>query len=347
MILLQSDSLVKYRQITKRQIMLGFANFSASNKQASFNYALIALGIALFAIALSPILVRFSEVEISPYATAFDRFWMTAVALGLWQGLRGEAKDSATLSIWRPNDLQGWLVGVWRDWLHWEWFALGACLAGDLTLWAWALTQTSVANSTLLANLTPLFTTLCAWLFLGKCFDRRFLIGLSVTVLGSIALGIGDLTLGSSQLIGDLAALMAAVAFGGYLMVAERLQSRFNSTDLLFRASIVASILMLPLTILMGENPLPHSWSGWLAVLGLTIICQMMGQGFLVHSLNHLSASFVAIFLLLDPVLAAGGSALVFSEYLSFGNILACGIVLIGIYITLSSSTSGVSEGSA
>jgi drug/metabolite transporter (DMT)-like permease len=297
--------------------------------------AIAALGIALLAIALSPLLVRFSELEISPYATAFDRFWMTTLVVGLWQSFQSEPETSELRATVNSEDsgIQASLSQL----LQWQWLAAGVFLAGDLSLWAWALTQTSVANSTLLANLTPVFTTLGCWLFLGKCFDRRFLAGLSIAMLGFIAIGFGDWNLGDGKLWGDLAALVAALSFSGYLMVAEKLQTRFSSSAFLLRTSLIAGIVMLPIVWMTGENPLPHSLSGWLSVLGLTLICQILGQGFLVYSLNHLSASFVAIFLLLDPVLAAGGAAAVFSEYLSWWNVLAFGAVLAGIYLTLSS----------
>jgi hypothetical protein len=40
-----------------------------------------ALGVALVSVALSAVFVKFSEEEINPYATAFNRFWMTTVIL--------------------------------------------------------------------------------------------------------------------------------------------------------------------------------------------------------------------------------------------------------------------------
>lgn len=304
------------------------------NKRASMFGALAALGVALLTIALSPILVKFSEVDVTPYATAFDRFWMTALVMGLWQSFKPASKQANDQG--ESDLITGHSENVWQ-WLNWQWLAVGVFLAADLALWAWALTQTSVANSTLLANLTPIFTTLGCWLFLGKSFDRRFLLGLGIAMGGFMIIGVGDLSLGDGKLLGDLAAITAAMAFAGYLMVAERLQTRFSSTEFLFRTSLVASIVMMPIMIVLGENPLPHSWSGWLSILGLTLICQMLGQGFLVYSLNHLSASLVAILLLLDPVLAAGGAAIVFSEYLSLWNGLAFVAVLFGIYLTLSS----------
>ena len=38
--------------------------------------------------------------------------------------------------------------------------AAGFCFAGDLAFWHWSIVLTSVANSTLLANLAPIFVAL-------------------------------------------------------------------------------------------------------------------------------------------------------------------------------------------
>ena len=46
--------------------------------------AIAALVVALVSISLSAILVKFSELEVGPYATAFNRFWITALILGAW-----------------------------------------------------------------------------------------------------------------------------------------------------------------------------------------------------------------------------------------------------------------------
>jgi drug/metabolite transporter (DMT)-like permease len=50
---------------------------------------------------------------------------------------------------------------------------------------------------------TPIFATLGGWLLLSHNFDRRFLIGMFLTIGGAIAIGIQDLqiaTEGSSVL---------------------------------------------------------------------------------------------------------------------------------------------------
>ncbi len=61
----------------------------------------------------------------------------------------------------------------------------------------------------------------------------------------------------------------------------------------------------------------------------------------LPYSLNSLSSEFTALFLLLDPVLASLGAGAFFSERLGLLNWMAFAVVLLGMYLALSSQSAG------
>ena len=101
--------------------------------------ALPALLLGATCIALSPIFVRLSEA--GPTATAF---WRTALALPILWPLFFVQKASPAAASAGTSVL---LV------------AAGLAFAGDLAFWHAAIGLTSVANSTLLANLASIFVT--------------------------------------------------------------------------------------------------------------------------------------------------------------------------------------------
>ncbi|MDX2096650.1 MAG: DMT family transporter, partial [Leptolyngbyaceae cyanobacterium bins.59] len=260
---------------------------------------------------------------------AFNRFWITALVLGVWQGinrLRPSAKKVAE-DPGKPTLKPFWLIGGL--------IAAGFLFTADLVLWGWSLTQTTVANATLLANLTPLFTTLGAWLIWGKTVDARFLGGLGIALGGMAGLTLTDLHMASDRFQGDGAALLAALAFGIYLLILEKLQTYISPNAIILWSSAIAAVITLPFVCLSEGPLLPQSWQEWLIVIGLALVCQILGQGLLVYSLRHLSSEFIALFLLLDPVLAAIGAGILFAEQLSFLNWLAFSIVLVGIYLAM------------
>jgi drug/metabolite transporter (DMT)-like permease len=336
--------------------------------------AIAALVLALFSISLSAVLVRFSEQELTPYATSFNRFWMTVVFLGIWCGFReirqrlpfqsiqskkvgldaeprhsGNPPHPLTVSCTHACETLS-KVGqphtAMQDNasapLHWAWiggqlFAVGAFLAADLILWSWSLTRTSVANATLLANLTPVFTCLGGWLLWGKCFDRKLLAGMAIAVGGTVLIGVNDWHVSLLKLQGDAVALLAAVAFGIYLLCLERLQSKLSTTTLLLGSSAIAALITFPIVVFTQGAWFPSSWQGWTCIASLAVVCQICGQALLVFSLNHLASEFVAIFLLLDPILAALGGWVFFAETLNVLMWIAFAIVSFGIYLAASS----------
>ncbi|MEG3878448.1 DMT family transporter, partial [Microcoleus sp. herbarium7] len=294
-------------------------------------WAIVWLSAALLAVSLAAIFIRFSEREISPNATVFNRLWIATAVFGLWKGAAAVRRRLSGDEVEGRSNYSYTL----RDFLLLT--AVGVVSSASLGFWAWSLTQTNVANSTVLRNLTPLFTTLGGWLLLGRRFDGRFLLGLAVAVGGAIAIGIDDLQTAGDNFAGDIAALLSAIFYAGNLLIAEHLRAKFPATTILMWRCFIGSILILPLVLLAGDRVFPYSWQGWLAVIALAVVCQAFGQGLLIHSLGRLSSGFVALFLLLEPAITAILAWLLFAEQLTFFNWLAFSVVLAGIYLAKSS----------
>jgi hypothetical protein len=106
---------------------------------------------------------------------------------------------------------------------------------------------------------------------------------------------------------------------------------------MLFWSSAIATVVFLPIVLIDGGQLFPTSWQEWLIVISLADVCQILGQGMLVHSLKELSSEFVALFLLLEPILAGVGAWLLFSEQLGLLNLVAFAIAKVGVYLSLSS----------
>jgi drug/metabolite transporter (DMT)-like permease len=272
-----------------------------------------ALGVALVSVALSAVFVKFSEEEINPYATAFNRFWMTTVillAVAGFKAVRNRVR-STTAIVADPvvkTEYTPQVIG--------QLVLAGCFLAADFGLWATAMTQTSIATSTLLSNLTPIFTSLGAWVIWRKQLDRRFLMGMAVAVGCTLLIGLS------------------------YLLVIEQLRHKVSVFMILLWSSAVAAVITFPIACWTAGAIFPVTLPGWLAVLSLAVICQVIGQGLLAYSLDKLSSGFIAIVLLLDPVLAAFGGWVCFGESITLVDGLCFLGVLVGVAIATSSESS-------
>jgi len=224
--------------------------------------ALLLVPIAVLMLSLAPIFIRVSELEISPNATVFNRFWISTVILGLWEAITIIARK---VSDYSPEQEESWTgrdIGV---------FVLAASFgAANLTAWAWSLTQTNIANSNLLHNFTPFFATLGGWLFLKHSFDSKFIIGLILASVGAIAIGFEDFNLTSTHFTGDAIALLSAVFYAGNALCVEKLRAKFSATTIILWSCLFRTLWLLPITLIFDEQVFPVSLNGWLAVIAAT-----------------------------------------------------------------------------
>jgi drug/metabolite transporter (DMT)-like permease len=130
---------------------------------------------------------------------------------------------------------------------------------------------------------------------------------------------------------------LSAVFLAAYLMMVEKLRTRFSATTILLSRAIVGSMVLLPLTWFTEGQVFPTTAPVWGAVVALGIICEGFGQRLLADSMSHFSCSFIALVLLLEPVLSTILAWIIFAEQLGPVTWVGFAVVLTGIYLATSS----------
>jgi drug/metabolite transporter (DMT)-like permease len=275
--------------------------------------ALAALFCGATFIALSPIWVRVADV--GPTASAF---WRVALAVPLLWGLVALLPRHAP-----PPRPQGTLLA-----------AAGLAFAGDLAFWHWSIHATSVANATLLANLSSIFVTLAAWMLWRQRPSGLFLVGLALALGGVALLVRASLGAATGALIGDAYGVVTAMFYAWYLLTVKTLRDRGATTvRLMATTTTLTAGVLLPLSLASGETLLPAGPRGWLVLLGLAWITHAGGQGLITFALAHLPAAFSSVGLLLQPVLAAAFAWVLLHEPVAPLQIAGGAVVLAGIYL--------------
>ncbi len=278
------------------------------------NPALAALLCGATCIALSPIFVRLSET--GPTASAFWRVALAVPALWLLYFLRERSSARRYGGRW-PLLL-----------------AAGAAFAGDLGFWHLSIQYTSVANSTLLANLASIFVTLAAWIFLRQRPRGLFLAGLACALAGVATLVSASAGFSRTGLLGDALGLVTAMFYAAYIFAVKGLRDRGERTlHLMAVASTITALLLLPAALVSGEQLLPASAYGWAVLAGLALVSHAAGQGLIAYALAHLPAAFSSVSLLLQPVMAALFAWAILGESLLAVQIAGGLVVLAGIYL--------------
>ena len=95
----------------------------------------------------------------------------------------------------------------------------------------------------------------------------------------------------------------------------------------------MTSVVLLAVTLAAGESLVASSRRGWLVLLGLAWISQVLGQGLIVYGLAHLPASFSSVGLLIQPVAAALLAWVLLGEALGAWQLAGGVAVLVGILV--------------
>ncbi|MEH2066573.1 MAG: EamA family transporter [Nostoc sp.] len=291
--------------------------------------ALVSLFVGVGAISFGSIFMKLSEMELSPSATVFNRFWLSSVVFLLWHGYKAiRQRFSLEKPLeWQPYTSQDLLLLL----------GAGILWAATLVLLAWSLTQTSVAISSVLHNLAPIFTSLGVWLLFRKGFEKQFLIGMVIALGGAIAIEFEELQIATDEVEGGFAAIVSAIFLSAYLLIVEKLRTKFSPATIQLWICAIAALVIFPILLFTQDQLFPSTVNGWLWVISLALICQVLGHGLLTYSLAKFSSVVVSLVHLLEPVFSGIFALVIFSEILTFSNWVGFAVVLMGLYLAVSS----------
>lgn len=220
---------------------------------------------------------------------------------------------------------------------------LGLCLLSGLFLaihfWTWisSLEYTSVASSAALVTTNPLWVGLASAVLLRERPAPAAFAGIALTVAGSVLIFAAD-TGGSDGTatnppLGNALALIGAVAASGYLLVGRALRARISLTAYVWLAYSVAAMLLGAAVTASGASlaalPVP-AW-GFMALLAIGP--QLAGHTAFNWAVRRLTATFVAIAILGEPVGAAILAWFFFEEGFTPLQLIGFVLLLAGIFI--------------
>jgi drug/metabolite transporter (DMT)-like permease len=280
--------------------------------------AFILLILGGVAIGTSPIFMRFSEV--TPTSAAFWRLLLAIPQLILWQAYdirKNKGKATPQLNV---KDMKPFII-------------VGFFFALDLTMWHWSVKLTSVANSTLLANMAAIFTAVGGFLFFGERFSKTFIGGMKLALLGAMSLMGHSFELAPENLSGDVLGLITAVAYAGYMIFSGKARQKFSTVSIVLGTAVFGCIFLFPLAINETGLFIPSSLMGWWPLIALAWFTHVVGQSLIVYALAHLPAAFGSITLLIQPVVAAVLAWILFGEFLSIYHFVGAALIISGILV--------------
>jgi drug/metabolite transporter (DMT)-like permease len=244
-----------------------------------------ALTVAVFAIS--------SSAPMIAYATA------PALAIAFWRNAFAVTALSPFAATVRRRELRE-LLGT-PDGRHVALVCVlsGLALAVHFGTWVPSAKLTSVAMSVALVCTTPVWTALIA-VARRVHVPRPTWIGIGIAMLG-VAVGTGaDVGVSGRALAGDALALIGGIAAAVYTTFGERARASTSTTTYTLLCYAVCGVI-IALACLIGGVPLVgFSGATWLALVAMTIGPQLLGHSLINYALERVSATTVAVVLLLE-----------------------------------------------
>lgn len=238
--------------------------------------------------------------------------------------------------------------------------ASGCFLALHFASWISSLAFTSVASSAALVSTSPLWVGLASLLILRERLSWPTVAGIGATLAGTLLIVLsdgvgGDLAAlgrmlagggapaaaggGASPTLGNLLALLGAATASGYLLIGRDLRRRLSVLAYIYVVYTTAAVVLVGWALLAGQPLLGFTPYAYLLILGLAVGPQLLGHTAFNYALSALSATFVAVAILGEPIGSALLALLIFRE--GFAPLQLAGFVLLLAGIVVASRGEG------
>lgn len=200
---------------------------------------------------------------------------------------------------------------------------------------------TSASQAGVITSTMPLLAAIGAGIFLGEAITKRLLLGSILAIFGAIWLSLEASVqdYAPNPILGNLLEFLAMLCGAGYTIIMKHLTKRFNAIFLTAIQAFAGTIFYLPLALWEWQGAMPTiTFEGFLAMLYLGVFVTLGGYGLFNFSLSKLPASKASVFVNLIPAFAVILAFIVLKETLNVNQILAAGVIFLGVFITQTKS---------
>lgn len=282
----------------------------------------LAVLLAVICVSLSSIFVRLSTAH--PLMIAFYRMALSVLFLAPFALNRSGRKE---LKGMNSSDIIAALTA-------------GLFLAVHFTVWNTSLEYTSVASSTVLVTMQPLFVVTLGYIFLKETISSKSMFGAALALTGSILVGAADFQIGGKALLGDLLAFSGAFFIAVYFLIGRQLRMKLSLFPYVFFVYGSAAACLFIANLFVGVPFYPYPPLDWLWFLALTLIPTIGGHTVYNWALRYIKTIVVSVSTLGEPVGATILAFLIFREAPGTLQLLGDLVIITGLYLFLTASRS-------
>lgn len=220
-----------------------------------------------------------------------------------------------------------------RDWLLMV--ASGLFLALHFLFWMKSLALTSVASSTILLALEPIFVLAGAYWIFRERTTAKAVMGMSAAIIGASLIGWGDVGISGRALQGDLLSFLGTAAVAVHLLLGQGLAKRVPSLFYSVTVFSVAAAAFLVYNLSMGIPVTGYAAREWGIFLLLAVVPTVFGHVLFNWLLQYVNAATVSMSVLGEPVGATLLAYFLLGERLNPLQGLAGLVIILGVWYFL------------
>ncbi len=199
--------------------------------------------------------------------------------------------------------------------IHWQYFLAGILLAVHFISWIASLQMTTIANSIFLVSTHPLFAVILSILLLREYPTAKTVSAFPLALIGMYLIVAQDMGPMESYVLGDLLAVLSAISFAAYLLIARLHRSQDDFIGYLVIVYGTAAIACAIFSLLTGNRFTGYSETAWIMMALLALGPHLAGHSILNWCSRQIAVFKVNLALLLEPVVATIGGMIFFEEY--------------------------------
>ncbi len=286
----------------------------------------VLVAVSVFAWSFGPICVRFAfQYDVPPALVAFGRMITGTIIFAPYILYRGRRE------IREMSARSRWLAG-----------AAGTLFGINITLMATSLTHISIMiNQTLIATI-PIWVAVFEVTLLKGALSRAIWAGIAVALAGGILVafassGAPPINEDGNPGLGVLLAAISACSAALYITIGRKVRSTTSFIPYIWLVYTAGSAVTLLIIGLNRVSLIGYDIRGYLWVLLLAILAQIIGHGALNFVLKYVSPTVITVTAQAMPVLATVWALVIFSEIPTAWQALGSALLLLGVTIVLRS----------
>jgi len=216
-----------------------------------------------------------------------------------------------------------------RDWLFTV--LAGVFLAFHFILWFESLNYTSVASSTVLVTLQPLFAFIGTYLFFKERLSVKAMVSGLMAIVGSVIISWGDFRISGMALYGDILALVACALVTAYLLFGQDVRKRLSLITYTFIVYGFSCVTLFFYVLVTGEPLTGYPSTDWLWFILLAIIPTLLGHSFFNWAVKYISTNVISMSILFEPIGAAILAYLILNEMVTWTQFIGGLLVMLSV----------------